>query len=78
MSGAYFRKSTPVPDELDLDRDRVGFLRTTQRSRTLFPRRTRRLLRASALPDNRVTVIQLESIHDPVMTRVRDSLGVDS
>lgn len=26
VSGAYFRKSTPVPDELDLDRDRVGFL----------------------------------------------------
>ena len=59
-------------------RNRVGFLRTTQRSRSLFARRIRRLLRASALPDDRVTVIQLESIHDPVMVRVRDSLGVDS
>lgn len=60
------------------DRSRVGFLRATQRWPSLFTRRVRRLLRDSRLPDDRVTVIQLESIHDPVMVHVRTSLGVTS
>ena len=58
--------------------NRVGFLRTTQRSLSSFTRRVRQLLQASGLPDERVTLIQLESIHDPVMMRVRDSLGIRS
>lgn len=59
-------------------RQRVGMLRTTQRFPSFFIRRVRRILRANGLPDDRVTIIQLESIHDPVMVHVRTSLGVTS
>lgn len=57
---------------------RVGIVRTTERTPALFVRRVRHLLRANGLPDARATILQLESIHDPVMVRVRRLLGVAS
>lgn len=56
---------------------RVGFLRTTQRSPRRFVSGIRRILQANALPSDRVTVLQLESIHDPVLVSVRKSLGIE-
>jgi poly-gamma-glutamate synthase PgsB/CapB len=57
---------------------RVGILRTLERSPELFVRRVQRTLRTNGLPIERATILQLESVHDPVMVRIRKRLGIDS
>jgi poly-gamma-glutamate synthase PgsB/CapB len=60
------------------DRARIRMLRTFDRSPARFVRRLREVLHANGLPPERATVLQLESIHDPVMVRLRRRLGIAS
>lgn len=57
---------------------RLEILRTFERSPSLFIRRLRHLMRAHDLPTDRVTIVQLESVHDPGIVRIRTRLGIPS